>query len=399
MTDQVGFTSMAGARATSDAPEIGIGMLGYAFMGKAHSNAFKKLPYMMYPPVAIPRLVAVCGRNEDATRAAAERFGYEGYYTDWRKMLENPAVQVFDNGGPNDAHAVPSIAAAEAGKHVFCEKPLARTSEEAYGMLEAVRKAGVQHMVAYNYRFVPALVQAKRLIESGALGRIFHFRGVYLQEWIIDPTFPKIWRLDKTVAGSGSLGDLGSHIIDLARFLVGEPTQVMGLTKTFVPERPLPDGSGMGKVDVDDAVLTMFEFANGAVGTIEASRFCHGRKNYNAIEINGEKGSIQFNLERMNELNVFWAGDEPKETRGFHNALISEGFHPYWENWWPHGHMIGWEHTFVHEFHHFFGAILGKHGVAPYGADFVDGYRNAVICDAVVESAQSKRAVDIKYEA
>jgi predicted dehydrogenase len=241
-------------------------------------------------------------------------------------------------------------------------------------------------------------VQAKRLIESGALGRIFHFRGVYLQEWIIDPNFPKIWRLDKKVAGSGSLGDLGSHVIDLARFLVGEPTQVMGLTKTFVPERPMPDGNGMGTVDVDDAVLTMFEFANGAVGTIEASRFCHGRKNYNCIEINGEKGSIQFNLERMNELNVFWAGDEPKETRGFHNALISESFHPYWENWWPHGHMIGWEHTFVHEFHHFFGAILGKHAVAPYGADFVDGYRNAVICDAITESAQSKRAVDIKYQ-
>ncbi|MFN8377427.1 MAG: Gfo/Idh/MocA family oxidoreductase [Anaerolineae bacterium] len=399
MSDQVGFTSMAGARAEGDAPEIGIGMLGYAFMGKAHSNAYLKLPYMMYPPVAIPRLVAICGRNEEAAREAAKRFGYEGYYTDWRKMLENPAVQVFDNGGPNNAHAVPTIAAVEAGKHVFCEKPLARTAEEAWGMLDAVKKADVQHMVAYNYRFVPAIVQARRLIESGALGKIFHFRGVYLQEWIIDPNFPKIWRLDKTVAGSGSLGDLGSHVIDLARFLVGEPTQVMGMTRTFVPERPLPDGSGMATVDVDDAVLTMFEFDNGAIGTIEASRFCHGRKNYNCIEINGEKGSIQFNLERMNELNVFWAGDDPKETRGFHNALISESFHPYWENWWPHGHMIGWEHTFVHEFHHFFGAILGKHPVTPYGADFVDGYRNAVICDAIVESARTKRAVDIKYQA
>ncbi len=399
MTDQVGFTSMAGARAEGDAPEIGIGMLGYAFMGKAHSNAYKKLPYMMYPPVAMPRLVAICGRDEGGVKEAAKRFGYEGYYTDWRKMLENPAVQVFDNGGPNNAHAIPTIAAAEAGKHVFCEKPLARTAEEAYGMLEAVRKAGVQHMVAYNYRFVPAIVQAKRIIESGALGRIFHFRGVYLQEWIIDPNFPKVWRLDKSVAGSGSLGDLGSHVIDLARFLVGEPTQVMGLTKTFVPERPLPDGSGMAKVDIDDAVLSMFEFENGAVGTMEASRFCQGRKNYNCIEINGENGSIQFNLERMNELNVFWAGDDPKETRGFHNALISESYHPYWENWWPHGHMIGWEHAFIHQFHHYFGAVLGKHGVAPYGADFEDGYRNAVICDAIVEAAESKRAVDIKYQA
>ncbi|MBI5928668.1 MAG: Gfo/Idh/MocA family oxidoreductase [Chloroflexi bacterium] len=397
MTDQVGFTSMAGAKASGTAPEIGIGMLGYAFMGKAHSNAFKKLPYMMYPPVAIPRLVAVCGRNEEATAEAAHRYGYEGYYTDWRKMLENPNIQVFDNGGPNDAHAVPTIAAAQAGKHVFCEKPLARTAEEAKSMLDAVNKAGVKHMVAFNYRFVPAIMQARKIIESGALGRIFHFRASYLQEWIIDPNFPKIWRLDKSLAGSGALGDLGAHVIDLGRFLVGEPKRVMSMTKTFVEERPLPDGSGMGKVDVDDAFVALMEFENGAIGTVEASRFCHGHKNYEVLEINGENGSIRFNLERLNELDVFWAGDDPKETRGFHNALISEGYHPYWENWWPHGHMLGWEHSFVHEFHHFFGAIVNKTNVAPYGATFEDGYRNAVICDAIVKSAQSRRSVDIKY--
>ncbi len=397
MTDQVGFTTMAGAKASGTAPEIGIGMLGYSFMGKAHSNAFKKLPYMMYPPVAIPRLVAVCGRNAEATAEAARRYGYEGYYTDWRKMLENPNIQVFDNGGPNDAHAIPSIAAAQAGKHVFCEKPLARTAEEAKSMLDAVTKAGVKHMVAFNYRFVPAIMQARKIIESGALGRIFHFRASYLQEWIIDPNFPKIWRLDKSVAGSGALGDLGAHVIDLGRFLVGEPKRVMGMTKTFVEERPLPDGSGMGKVDVDDAFVALMEFENGAIGTVEASRFCHGHKNYEILEINGENGSIRFNLERLNELDVFWAGDDPKETRGFHNALISEGYHPYWENWWPHGHMLGWEHSFVHEFHHFFGAIVNKTNVAPYGATFEDGYRNAVICDAIVASAQSGRSVDIKY--
>jgi predicted dehydrogenase len=372
-------------------------MLGYAFMGKAHSNAFKKLPYMMYPPVARPRLVAVCGRSEEATAEAARRYGYEGYYTDWRKMLENPNIQVFDNGGPNDAHAEPCIAAAQAGKHVFCEKPLARTAEESKKMLDAVTKAGVKHMVALNYRFVPAIVQAKRLIDSGALGRIFHFRAVYLQEWIIDPNFPKIWRLDKSVAGSGALGDLGAHVLDLARFLVGEPKRVSGLTKTFIEERPLPDGSGKGKVDVDDAFLSMIEFENGAIGTVEASRFAQGRKNFNSFEINGENGSIQFNLERMNELNVFWANEDPKETRGFHNVNISESYHPYWENWWPQGHIIGWEHTFVHEFHHFFGAIFGKNAVAPWGATFEDGYRNAVICDAIVESARSGRVVDIKY--
>jgi predicted dehydrogenase len=397
MSDQVGFTSMAGAKADHDAPEIGIGMLGYAFMGKAHSNAFKKLPYMMYPPVAIPRLIAVAGRTEDAVTEAARRYGFEGYYTDWRKMLENDAIQVFDNGGSNDIHAEPCIAAAEAGKHVFCEKPLGRTAEESKSMLDAVEKAGVKHMVAFNYRFVPAIMQAKKIIESGALGRIFHYRASYLQEWIIDPNFPKIWRLDKSLAGSGSLGDLGAHIIDLARFLVGEPKKVMGMTKTFIEERPLPDGSGTAKVDVDDAVVALFEFENGALGTVEASRFCHGHKNYEILEINGENGSIKFNLERLNELDVFWAGEDPKETQGFHNALISEAYHPYWENWWPHGHMLGWEHSFVHEFNHFFDAIVNNKDVSPYGATFVDGYRNSVICDAIIESAQSGRSVDIKY--
>lgn len=395
--EEVGFTSMAAAKAEGKAPEIGIGMLGYAFMGKAHSNAFKKLPYIMYPPVAVPRLVGIAGRNKDAVQEAAKRFGYEKAYTNWRTMLKNDNIHVFDNGGPNDAHAEPSIAAAEAGKHVFCEKPLARTAKEAAKMVEAVEKAGVKNMVAFNYRFVPAIVQAKKLIESGALGRIFHYRAVYLQEWIIDPNFPKVWRLDKKVAGSGALGDLGAHIIDLGRFLVGEPRKVSAMTKTFIEERPLPDGSGTGKVDVDDAFIALMEFENGAIGSVEASRFCQGRKNHEVLEINGEKGSIHFNLERMNELNVFYAGEDPRETRGFHNALISESYHPYWENWWPHGHMIGWEHSFVHEFHHFFDAIVNNKPVAPWGATFEDGYRNAVICDAIVKSAQSGRTVDVKY--
>jgi predicted dehydrogenase len=397
MAEEVGFTSMAGARAEGEAPTLGIGMLGYAFMGKAHSNALKKLPYMMYPPVAIPRLVGIAGRNKEATQEAARRYGYHRAYTSWKRMLENDTIHVFDNGGPNDIHEKPCVLAAEAGKHVFCEKPLARTAEEAHRMLEAAEKAGVKHMVAFNYRFVPAIVQARKIIESGALGRIFHFRAVYLQEWIIDPNFPKIWRLDKKVAGSGSLGDLGSHIIDLARFLVGEPTQVMAMTKTFIEERPLPDGSGTGKVDVDDAFISLFEFENGAIGTFEATRFAQGHKNSNVWEINGENGSIRFNLERMNELEVYWANEEPRESRGFHSVLISESYHPYWTNWWPHGHIIGWEHTFVHEFHHFFDAIVNNKPVEPYGATFVDGYRNAVICDAIGKAARTGRAVDVKY--
>ena len=396
MSEEVGFVSMAGRKAEGEAPVLGVGMLGYAFMGKAHSNALKKLPYMMYPPVAIPRLVAIAGRNAEATAEAAKRYGYEKYYTDWRDLIADPDVQVFDNGGPNDAHAEPCIAAAQAGKHIFCEKPLGRTAEEAKSMLDAVNKAGVRHMVAHNYRFVPALVLARNLITSGKLGRIFHFRVVYLQEWIMDPNFPMTWRLDKSVAGSGTLGDLGSHIIDLARYLIAEPTRVMAMTKTFIDERPTANG-GRAKVDVDDAFVSLVEFENGAIGTLEASRFAAGRKNYEVLEINGEHGSIRFNMERMNELEVFWANEEPKETRGFHTVSVTESFHPYYENWWPHGHIIGWGETFVHEFHHFFDAIVNNKPVDPLGATFEDGYKNAVIGDAVLASADSGRMVDIKY--
>ena len=394
---ETGFTTMAGAKSESAAPEIGVGMLGYAFMGKAHANAFKKIPYMMYPPVAIPKLVAVAGRNENAVKEAAARYGYSKYYTDWRELIADDDVQLFDNGGPNDAHAEPCVAAAKAGKHILCEKPLARTAKEAATMLEAVTKAGVKHAVAFNYRFVPAIRMAKDLIMSGKLGQIYHFRAVYLQEWIM-PHYgtPHIWRLDKSVAGSGALCDLGAHIIDLGRYLVGEPRRVSAFAQTFIPERPGSDGK-MKKVDVDDAFVAAVEFENGALGTLEATRFAGGHKNSNCFEVNGEKGSIRFNLERMNEIEVFWVGEEPKETQGFHSVLVSEGYHPFWSNWWPHGHIIGWEHTFVHEINHLLDAIVNDKTVAPFGADFNDGYKNAVICDAILESAQSGRRMDIRY--
>lgn len=398
MNANTGFTTMAGPQAGKAAPEVGVGMLGYAFMGKAHTNAYKKIPYMMYPPPAIPKLIAVCGRNETAAAEAARRYGYEGYYTDWRKMLENDRITLFDNGGPNDAHAEPCIAAAKAGKHIICEKPLARTAAEAKSMLDAVTKAGVKHQVSFNYRFVPAIRQAYDLIRAGKLGRIYHFRAVYLQEWIM-PHYgtPMIWRLEKKTAGSGALGDLGSHIIDLGRFLVGEMKSVSAMTRTFITERPLADGKGTAKVDVDDAFVAAVEFQNGAIGTLEASRFAAGRKNYQVLEINGEKGSIRFNLERMNEMEVFWVGEEPKESQGFHDVLVSEGYHPFWSNWWPHGHIIGWEHSFVHELTHLLDCIVNKKDVAPLAATFEDGYRNAVICDAILESAATRRQVDVKY--
>ena len=389
---------MTGPLPASEAPEIGVGMLGYAFMGKAHTNAFKKIPYMMYPPPAIPRLVAICGRNEAAVAQAAHRYGYEHYYTDWRRMVENDGVQLLDNGGPNNEHAEPCIAAAQAGKHVICEKPLARTAAEARAMLDAVNKAQVKHMVAFNYRFVPAIRQAKRLIESGALGRIYHWRAIYLQEWIM-PQYNtgKLWRLDKSVAGSGAIGDLGAHIVDLARFLVGEIKTVGALVKTFVPDRQLPDGERV-RVEVDDAFAAIVEFENGAIGTLEATRFAAGRKNHQVIELNGEKGSIHFNLERLNELQVYWVGEQPRETQGFHNVLVTEPYHPWYSNWWPQGHIIGWEHTFVHELTHLLDCIVNHKEVAPDGATFEDGYRAAVVCDAITTAASTRRQVDCEYD-
>ncbi len=398
MSEQAAFTKMTAARTTGKTVEVGVGMLGYAFMGKAHSNAYKTLPYMIYPPPATPRLVAICGRHEEAAAEAARRFGYESHYTDWRKMLEDPRVQLFDNGGPNNAHAEPCIAAAQAGKHILCEKPLARNAEEARAMADAAKKAGVKNMVSFNYRFVPANRQAYQLIKSGALGKIYHFRAIYPQEWIM-PHYdtPMIWRLDKKLAGSGALGDIGAHIIDIGRFLVGDIKSVSALTRTFVSERPLGDGKGMGKVDVDDAFCAAVEFENGAIGTLEATRFAAGSKNDLRYEVNGEKGSIRFSLERMNELEVFWVGEQPKETQGFHNVSITEGYHPWWAHWWPHGHIIGWEHTFIHEIAHLLDCIVNNGDVAPYGATFEDGYRCAAVCDAILESARTRRQVDVTY--
>ena len=394
---QVGFVTMAGPKAEGTAPEIGVGMLGYAFMGKAHANGMKKIPYMMYPPVAIPKLVAIAGRNADAVQEAARRYGFSKAYTDWQQMIDDPDVQVFDNCGPNNVHLAPNIAAAKAGKHIISEKPLGRSAAECKEMWDAVVKAGVKHQVAFNYRFVPAVRLVKDLISQGKLGKIYHFRASYLQEWIADPDFPMVWRLDAAQAGSGSLGDLGSHIIDLGRYLVGEPKSLMARTETFIPERKGADGK-IEKVTVDDAFQAIIEYQNGAVGTLEASRFCPGRKNYNTFEINAEHGSIRFNLESINELEVFWK-DNPidKSTMGFTKVLVSESYHPFWSNWWPQGHMIGWEHTFVHELNHFFDAIVNNKPVTPNAPDFEDGYKNAVICDAILASARDRKQVDVKY--
>jgi predicted dehydrogenase len=390
----VGFVTMGSASAAGEIPEIGVGMLGYAFMGKAHSNAYRKIAYMTWPPPLMPRLVAICGRNEEAVAEAARRYGYERAATDWRSLVEDDRVQLFDNGGPNDLHAEPTMAAAEAGKHVVCEKPLGRTAEESHEIWRRVDAAGVKHLCAFNYRFVPAVRLAREMLEAGELGEIYHFRGRYLQEWIADPSFPMVWRLDRATAGSGALGDLGAHVIDLARYLVGEVSSVMGLTRTFVEDR---EG---GHVDVDDAVEAVVEFENRAVGTIEASRFCPGRKNAMAFEINGSKGSIAFEMERLNELQVNLTGSTPgARAQGFRTVLVTEADHPFWEHWWPHGHIIGWEHTFVHELHHLLSCIATGSPVGPHGATFEDGYRTAEICDAILRSAESGRREGVAYRA
>jgi predicted dehydrogenase len=375
---EVGFVTMGKAAGAAEVKPIGVGMLGYAFMGKAHSNAYKTLAYMTWPPPLMPQLVAIAGRNEDAVSEAARRYGFSEYVTDWKALVSDDRIQLFDNAGPNNLHAEPTIAAAEAGKHVICEKPLGRDATESYETWQRVQAAGVKHMCAFNYRFVPAVRLARQIIESGELGELQHFRGAYLQEW--GTTEGDIWRFQKDIAGSGSLGDLGAHVIDLSRYLMGEITEVAAITETFIEGR-----------DVDDAVESVVRFENGAVGTIEASRFCPGRKNAFTWEINGSKGSLAFDLERLNELQY------SEGNAGFRTVLVSEADHPFWEHWWPQGHMIGWEHSFVHELHHLLTAIRDDTDVAPHGATLEDGYRAAEICDAMLRSAEQGGRETVSY--
>jgi predicted dehydrogenase len=370
---------MGKTAAGGEVKTIGVGLLGYAFMGKAHSNAYKKLSYMTWPPPLMPELVAIAGRNEEAVAEAARRYGFAEAVTDWKTLVADDRIQLFDNSGPNNLHAEPTIAAAEAGKHVICEKPLGRDAAESYDTWQRVERTGVKHMCAFNYRFVPAVRLARQMIEAGELGDIQHFRGAYLQEW--GTTEGEIWRFTKSEAGSGALGDLGAHVVDLARYLVGdEITDVAAMTQTFMPGR-----------DVDDAVESAVRFEGGTVGTIEASRFCQGRKNHFTWEINGSKGSLSFDLERLNEL------EHSEGNKGFRRILVSEAEHPFWEHWWPQGHMIGWEHSFVHEIHHLLTAIRDGSDVAPHGATLEDGYRAAEVCDAMLRSAEQGSREKVTY--
>ena len=359
-------------------------MIGYQFMGRAHSNAWRQASHFFDLPLE-PVLQVVCGRNEDAVRAAAGQLGFAEHATDWRDVIARDDVDAIDICTPGDSHLPIAVAAAKAGKSILCEKPLANTLDEARQMFEAADKAGVVHMLCHNYRRAPAVSLAKRMIDAGRIGQIHHYRGTYLQDWIVDPQYPRVWRLEKARAGSGALGDIASHSLDLARFLVGEISEVSGLLETFVGERPLEDGSGSAPVDVDDAALALLRFENGAIGTVEGTRFAPGRKNYNRFEINGSRGSIAFDFERMNELEVY---EETGPDSGFRTVLATDASHPYVEPWWPPGHVLGYEHTFIHTVVDFIRAAASGQIPRP---SFEDGVRNQQVLDAIERSAASRR--------
>lgn len=364
--------------------EIGVGLVGYRFMGRVHSNAYRQVAHFFDVPL-VPRMRAICGRNEEAVSAAANTLGWEGYETDYARMLERDDVQLVDISSSGDTHHEFAVAALEAGKHVLCEKPLANTLAEARDMVEAARKAGTVNMVCHNYRRAPAVQLAKKLIDEGRLGEIRHWRAVYLQDWLLDPEAPMTWRLRKETGGAGPLADLGSHLVDLAHFLVGPIREVVGIAETFIKERPIEGTDRMDRVTVNDAAAFLARFENGATGTFEASPLVSGRKAKESFEINGSKGSIVFDLERMNELQVYF--EEAPEVSGFRTVLVTEPEHPYMEGWWPPGHTIGYEHTFVHTVKDLLDGIAADESPAP---TFEDGFRCQVVIDAVERSVESR---------
>ena len=382
--------------------EVGIGLIGYAFMGKTHSNAYRQVSRFFEPDVK-PVLRAICGRNEANVKQAADAFGWESYETDYRKLIERDDIDIVDVSSPGNEHLPMAVAAAQAGKTVFCEKPLGNSLAEAKQMMDAANAAKVVNMVCFNYRRVPAIALAQRMIADGTLGKIYHFRARYLQDWITDPNFPLVWRLKKEIAGSGTLGDLGAHIIDIAHFLVGNLTSISAATETFIKQRPLQApatgteglaaqaSDEMGEVTVDDAALFLGRFDNGALGSFEVTRFALGRKNYNTFEVNGSKGSVAFNFERMNELE-YYNHEDPDDRRGFRTILATEASQPFAGAYWPPGHIIGYEHTFINTVYD----LLNGHarGESPQ-PDFRTGAQCNAVLDAVANSADSRKWEDV----
>ncbi|HEV8368294.1 MAG TPA: Gfo/Idh/MocA family oxidoreductase [Pyrinomonadaceae bacterium] len=364
--------------------KLNIAMIGYGFMGRAHSNAWRQVRSFFDVPFE-PVLKVICGRNESEVKKVAERFGWQKYSTSWEDVVTRSDIDVVDICSPGYTHAPITLAAAQAKKILFCEKPLANSLEEAEQMLDAARSNNCVHMICHNYRRAPAVALARQLINAGEIGNIYHYRATYLQEWLRNPEFPTRWRLDKTKAGSGALGDLFSHSSDLARYLVGEITEVSALLNTFVTQRLSPGSEEMAEVDVDDAALSIVKFENGAIGTIEATRYATGRKNFNRFEINGSAGSVAFNLERMNELEFY---SDVGPDSGFKTIQVTDKAHPYIEGWWPPGHIIGYEHTFTHTVLELLNALSEQRLPVP---NFEDGVKNQRILDAVERSAVSKQ--------
>ena len=369
---------------------LAVGLIGYNFMGKAHSNAWRQAPHFFDLSAGV-RMKTICGRNRAAVKKAATKLGWENAQTDWRRVINDAKIDIVDICTPNDSHCEIAIAAAQAGKAILCEKPLARNIDEAEKMVRAVKKARVVNMVCHNYRRVPAIVLAKQMIERGEIGdHIFHFRARYAQDWIVDPNFPLVWRLQSDPAGSGALGDIFSHIVDLARYLVGEFREVCGVMETFVKQRPLERNRRVkAKVTVDDAVTMIGRFKNGALASLEATRFAPGRKNSITLEINGSTGSLFFDLEEMNRLKFFSRRD-PHDRQGFRDILVTESTHPYISNWWPPGHVIGYEHTFVHTIADFVRAVLEGKSAHP---TFADGLQTQRILSAVSRSAKMGKCI------
>ena len=380
--------------------QVNIALIGYQFMGKAHSNAYRQVGRFFDLDVE-PVMKVLVGRNEEKVKAAAEQFGWQEYATSWEDVIARNDIDLVDIGTPNDTHALISVAALKAGKHVLCEKPLAMNVADAKISYETAKETGLINGICHNYRKAPAIAFAQKLVADGKLGAIRHFRGTYLQDWIVDPAVPLVWRLDKKIAGSGSHGDLNAHLIDTARFVMGgEFAEVCGMAETFIKQRPLLADTGgglsgftssgeMGEVTVDDVTAFLARFENGATGTFEATRLAPGRKNYNRWEINGEKGTIAFNLERMNEIEVFLTED-PEGIQGFRTIQATESFMPYMEAYWPVAHIIGYEHTFVNMIYDLMVAISKNE---PFTPDFYDGLKNQAVLEAVDQSAASRQWV------
>lgn len=385
--------------------QINVGLIGYKFMGKAHSHAYRDVSLFFDLPL-VPVMKVICGRHDVPLSMAQQQFGWQERETNWKKVINRDDIDIIDITTPPDQHKNIAIAAAKSGKFVFCEKPLAASLKDGYEMLESVEKYGIRHAICFNYRKLPAVGLAKKLIEEGKIGKIYHVRAVYLQDWIIDPEFPLVWRLKKKISGSGAHGDLNAHLIDMTRYLVGEFSEVIGMSETFIKERPLliekddlntglvvtEKSKEKGKVDVDDATIFLARFQNGAIGSFEATRFAPGRKNGQRWEINGSKGSIVFSLERLNELE-YYSVDDPSCTQGFRTIIATDSSHPYAANWWPAGHIIGYGDSFVNMVADILHCISNNKTPVP---NFVDGVKCQEILDAVEESIKQKKWTKIK---